>query len=456
MRKATWPALAGALTLLLAPTASAATTRHASPDGVDTVSTCTAGEPPCSLKRAVETVAVAGDDVVLAPGVYNPPSNVSISTAIAVHGDRGQPVPRVVRTSGQVFGVTGGGTLADVQMESAGPVLVTSAAVVERVTVLSAAGASMSSAVTMRNGGVLRDSFVRSESPDGRAVFANSGFPEVVNVTAIATDPGGSALHADPTMGGICVPSSQIELHATNVIARGGKYDVDVPHVCGPSGSASIEAAIMSHSNFRRAKLNETRPAARVEDLGGNQDIEPLFATPPALDIHQLAGSPTIDAGVATPHLGTADIDGQPRSQGSAPDIGADEFVPPAPPPPPADMRRPVASILSITPGRFRARTAARRRTGARISYALDENATVTFTVKRIIKRVGRGRTRTGYRPVRGSFADAGEVGGNTLRFSGRIGGRRLKPGLYRLIALPVDAAGNTGNAVFIKFRIVR
>jgi hypothetical protein len=35
-------------------------------------------------------------------------------------------------------------------------------------------------------------------------------------------------------------------------------------------------------------------------------------------------------------------------------------------------------------------------------------------------------------------------------------GSRRLKPGLYRLIALPVDAAGNTGNAVFIKFRIVR
>jgi hypothetical protein len=119
-------------------------------------------------------------------------------------------------------------------------------------------------------------------------------------------------------------------------------------------------------------------------------------------------------------------------------------------------MRRPVASLLSITPGRFRARAAARRRTGARISYALDENATVTFTVKRIIQRVVRGRKRTGYRPVGGSFADAGEVGGNTLRFSGRLGGRRLKPGLYRLIALPVDAAGNTGNAVFIKFRIVR
>ena len=57
---------------------------------------------------------------------------------------------------------------------------------------------------------------------------------------------------------------------------------------------------------------------------------------------------------------------------------------------------------------------------------------------------------------MRGSFKDAGEAGGDSLRFSGRLGGRRLKRGLYRLIALPVDAAGNTGNAVLVRFRIIR
>jgi hypothetical protein len=36
------------------------------------------------------------------------------------------------------------------------------------------------------------------------------------------------------------------------------------------------------------------------------------------------------------------------------------------------------------------------------------------------------------------------------------MAGKRLKRGLYRLVALPVDAAGNTGNAVFIRFRIIR
>jgi hypothetical protein len=453
MGKGSWPALAVVLALTLVSNAAAATVRHASPTGVDSGSACTAGEPPCSLKRAVENVAVAGDEVVLAPGIYTPPSNVSITSAIYVHGEQGQPIPRVVRSSGQVFGVTGGGRLADVQLESAGPVLVSTSAV-ERVTVLSAAGADASSAVIMRDGGVLRDSFVRAESPNGRAVFANFGFPELVNVTAIATDPGSSALYADSTVAGSCQTQSQIQLSATNVIARGGRYDVDVPHKCGSPGSPSIEVAIMSHSNFRRAKLNETRPTTRVEDMGGNQDVEPLFASPPALDIHQLAGSPTIDAGVATPLLGTGDIDGRPRTQGRAPDIGADEFAPPIVEPP-MDSHRPVASLLAVTPRRFRAAATGRRR-GTRISYALDEKATVTFTVKRIIQRVVRGRRHTGYRPVRGSFRDAGEVGGNTLRFRGRIRGRRLRAGLYRLIALPADAAGNTGNAVYVRFRAVR
>jgi hypothetical protein len=60
---------------------------------VDSVSTCTDGEQPCSLKRAVETVAMNGDEVVLAPGLYSPPSTVSISKPIYVHGEAGQRLP---------------------------------------------------------------------------------------------------------------------------------------------------------------------------------------------------------------------------------------------------------------------------------------------------------------------------------------------------------------------------
>src|SRR6185436_1308932 len=114
MGKGIWPAVAVGLALVLAAPASAATMRHASPDGVNSGSNCTDGEAPCSLKRAVEAVAMDGDEVVLAPGLYEPPSAVAISRPISVHGQAGQPRPRVVRPSGLVFTVGSGGTLADV------------------------------------------------------------------------------------------------------------------------------------------------------------------------------------------------------------------------------------------------------------------------------------------------------------------------------------------------------
>ena len=75
-------------------------------------------------------------------------------------------------------------------------------------------------------------------------------------------------------------------------------------------------------------------------------------------------------------------------------------------------------------------------------------------TVKRIVRRIVRHRRRTSYVPVRGSLTGSGRR--NWLRFSGRLRGKRLKPGRYRLVALPVDAAGNTGNAVLTRFRVVR
>jgi hypothetical protein len=238
---------------------------------------------------------------------------------------------------------------------------------------------------------------------------------------------------------------------------------VSAPRICF-DGSATIS---VSHSNFRRANVHEGVPAMgesplwRVFDLGGNQEAEPLFAAPASLDFHQLAGSATIDAGVAIPSLGTADPDGHARTLGAAPDIGADEFPPPPPPPPPpgggaaTDTTRPVASLLTMTPSTIRtaaARAGQRRRASARISYALTEAASTRFTVQRVVRRSGRTR----FVRVRGSFTDAGEVGGNRLRFRGRVGGKRLRAGRYRLIARPTDAAGNAGLPVRTKFAVTR
>jgi hypothetical protein len=456
MGKGIWPVLALAGALVLASPAAAATVRHASPGGDDTTSNCTAADPPCSLRRAVETVAQPGDEVVVAPGTYDLSAQLNVGSNLYVHGEDGQPRPRVVSSAPRVFSFSkyaGGARLSNLQLEAPGQVVDTTrlldgyAPSIADHLVLLAGPAASGTAANMAHGWTLQDSVVHTAATNGVAVNTFYGSVHVTNVTAIARDPGGVGLVADGAVGGICVPPVYgVDSHAVNVIARGGAGDVKLSFVC--SGSQTLD---MSFSNFRRDKVLAQPAGAHIDDGGGNQEAEPLFGAPAALDFHELAGSPTVDAGGITPSLRATDLDGKPRVQGTAPDIGAYETQRVPPP----DMRRPVASLLSISPRRFRA-APAKGRTGARISYALDERATVTFTFKRIVQRVVRHRRRTSYVPLRGSMRDAGQVGGNSLRFKGRLRGRKLKPGLYRLVALPVDAAGNTGNAVYIRFRIVR
>jgi hypothetical protein len=70
-------------------------------------------------------------------------------------------------------------------------------------------------------------------------------------------------------------------------------------------------------------------------DSGGNIDLAPLFVDHAAGDYHLQADSPCIDAGTSDvpdpPGLPATDFDGNDRVIGSAPDMGAYEFVPPAP-----------------------------------------------------------------------------------------------------------------------------
>jgi hypothetical protein len=102
-----------------------------------------------------------------------------------------------------------------------------------------------------------------------------------------------------------------------------------------------------------------------------------------------------------------------------------------------SSQRGPVRlSGLRVKPGRFRSARRGRtivRRGGAKVSYRLDRAAAVVFTVQR---RAGRRWKR-----VRGSFEHAGRAGTNTLRFSGRLAGKRLRPGRHRLVAKPKGGA---------------
>ena len=83
---------------------------------------------------------------------------------------------------------------------------------------------------------------------------------------------------------------------------------------------------------------------------------------------------------------------------------------------------------------------------GFRVSYTLSEVARVTFTVQR--------RTNGRYRRVRGRFSKTGVAGANSFRWSGKLRGRRLRPGRYRLVARALDGSNERSATVRRRFLV--
>jgi hypothetical protein len=138
----------------------------------------------------------------------------------------------------------------------------------------------------------------------------------------------------------------------------------------------------------------------------------------------------------------------------------------------PAGTTAPVAiTALTLRPARF---GASRRgpsigsRGRAVVRYTLTGAARVRFRVERLLdgrRRAGRcrnpkdaprGRRCTRRVPARGTFTHAGAAGVNTFRFTGRLAGRTLPPGRYRLIAEPIAADGSRGTPRGAAFKIRR
>ena len=78
--------------------------------------------------------------------------------------------------------------------------------------------------------------------------------------------------------------------------------------------------------------------------------------------------------------------------------------------------------------------------------------------------RVDRRRTRTNssrarckrWTAMKGSFKVVGRTGVNRIVLRGRIGGRTLAPGSYRLNSRATDSADNTSATKRKTFRIVK
>ncbi len=139
---------------------------------------------------------------------------------------------------------------------------------------------------------------------------------------------------------------------------------------------------------------------------------------------------------------------------------------------------QPLALIsgLTISPAVFaaarRGPTISRRLAsgGARVGYSDSEPALDRFTVLALRSGVenakhrcvtpAHGKAKAGGRHCShyvavGSFVNQDRTGRNGFRFSGRIAGRALAPGRYRLLAVPTFG-GRAGAGRVVMFRIVR
>jgi hypothetical protein len=127
--------------------------------------------------------------------------------------------------------------------------------------------------------------------------------------------------------------------------------------------------------------------------------------------------------------------------------------VPDASPPPVVERIAPQLTALRLSRTTFRARgsrsrTASRGvRVGTIARFATSEPVRVTLTVQR--RKSGRWVSV-------GRLVRQCGVGRSSIRFDGRVHGRPLRAGRYRLRAVARDADGMTSTARVAPFRIAR
>ncbi len=444
----------GSVAVLIGASSAQAAQRYAAPAGSG--SACTQAAP-CSLQEAVGK-AGSNDEVIVTSGTYpvSAPIYVSSASNVFIHGDFSAPMPHIAATvQGPPFQFLEGSderySYLDISNEAfsaTGLICYGAASTIERVRVL--AIGELAYGVVEGSKCKVHDSLMRSEGKSSVALGASGGAggsPESAtarNVTAVATGIESFGIlsnNINPGSGG------SMTLDLKNAIASGDDSDL------AAAGASAPSHLLVTNSNFDSAK-----PFGESTITGGpNQMAPPLFVNAATGDYREAPGSPTIDAG-STDQIGAFDLEGNPRNQGAAPDIGAFELAPA-----PAQVTVTAIDSLSLKPKVFRAVNTGgaivshTRKSnvpvGTTVSFALSSAGTVNFSVERAAKgrKVGKKcakQTRSNsdhkrcalFRKLKGGFTVNGAAGENRFEFSGRINSKALKPGSYRLVGQADDS----------------
>jgi hypothetical protein len=458
----------------------------------DGAGSCAPGSPTCTLRQALaDAKALPGRDVVrVPPGTYDltgPDLIVGIGDAVDVIGT--DPRTTVLR---EVSG--GDGRVFLVEQDAS-----------LRLEGLTLTGSRDASAVLLFGGGnELRAAnlvLAGNTAPRGAGIDATAGSTVLLDAVTlhgnVASDRGGAirvtgagasvtmtrstvSENSAPVGSGIAVSSGSATLGGVTLAGGAGPgADLDV----APGASAAVRGTVIgSCAGAAPSSLGHNLDAGGACGLAGPGDragLDPLLGPlGPAGGTTPVrvpgAGSPLVDADAGC-SPGAADQRGVLRPQGAACDIGAVEVAvaPVAPPPvttpPVVEPPRPAPRLtrLALSPSRFRVGPASRGR-GTRVSVRLTRAATLRLRVERARpgRRVG-GRCRvpgssrvpasrrcTRWVLVRGAIERRAPAGSSALRFSGRIGGRALRPGRHRLVVSARSGDGPRGPARRAAFRI--
>lgn len=308
-------------------------------------------------------------------------------------------------------------------------------------------------------------SLIRVTGTYGSGIYAHARPYEDTTVIADGVTIVTSSL---PDLGGVSAstsgaPDRSVEVNLTNSVIRGPGTPLTA--FAGGSGPAKVTASYSDYdpggniafgalASISESNVSNVGAAGFVDPAGGDYHLLPTSnlldrgdpATPQGLDLdsNTLVADGNGD-GIVRRDLGAFEL--QPPPAGGGQPGGGQPGAGPA-----ADTQAPLVSGFRADPAVFaiaRAGTplAARAARGTRLRYRLSEPGRVRIAIKR--RPAGRRR----YRTV-GTLRRSATSGANSIRFSGRLGKRALRPGRYRAVIAAVDGAGNRSSARTIRLRI--
>jgi hypothetical protein len=300
---------------------SASQERFASPSG-SALAPCTLAAP-CDLATAVNG-ASSQQEVVLASGSYGSsakPLITPLHNTSTITIDGSSPAPQIfLSTPGTSalqlieFSRVSGVDIYDVGASDEGTFIT---GVVDHDLIVAQ---HASGACEAFDGSVYADTACIAEAPNAKA------FDSVIS--AGGSEPAALAFDHDTllALGGVALDVSAngfpLTASASDSIFHG---TTDVQTAIG-AGVASGAAFIAEHSDYTNI---DPGPGSSVTAPGTATNITapPLFLDVAHGDLHEAAGSPTIDAGGPDPFGSLTDLAGTPRTIGPATDIGAYEAI---------------------------------------------------------------------------------------------------------------------------------